>query len=407
MESQSPRREQLAVDGGARRYDYIDCVRGYAILLVITCHLTYSVPELPYPIHRITVFGWHGVQLFFLASCVTLLMSWNNEVRRFGAADARAFFVRRFFRIAPAYYLAAALYYFVSPPAGGFDALQLLTTLAFVNAWHPLLMPTEMSRWLVVPGGWSIGVEFTFYFLFPVIAVAITSLRRALLFLAVTLCVGAILNSVTSATLAARYSDAAVDNFIYFWFPNQFPVFALGSVVYFLIVMMGRPEFAAARRRVAANSTHCVVVSVAVVIGLAYVRLPHWLTLDPPYVPVFILVSLAFAGFIFALSFAERGIFVNRPVQWMGKVSFSAYLLHYIVISTVTGRLSHVLMLDATGYRAILAFALLWVVTVLSVFIVSYVTYRAIELPMISYGHAIARRLTLGRASAKPGRAPI
>ena len=52
-------------------------VRGYAILLVITCHETYWFPELPYPVHRVTVLGWHGVQLFFLASAVTLMMSWQ------------------------------------------------------------------------------------------------------------------------------------------------------------------------------------------------------------------------------------------------------------------------------------------------------------------------------------------
>ena len=60
-----------APDAGKSRLEYIDCVRGYAILLVITTHVTDAVPELPYPVHKITVFGWYGVQLFFLASCVT------------------------------------------------------------------------------------------------------------------------------------------------------------------------------------------------------------------------------------------------------------------------------------------------------------------------------------------------
>jgi peptidoglycan/LPS O-acetylase OafA/YrhL len=67
-------------------YAYIDCLRGYAILLVIPCHLTYSYLDLPYPVHRLTVLGWHGVQLFFLTSCLTLLMSWRGEVSRLGRA---------------------------------------------------------------------------------------------------------------------------------------------------------------------------------------------------------------------------------------------------------------------------------------------------------------------------------
>ena len=59
--------------GGAEHpvFAYIDAVRGYAILLVITSNLTFSYPELPYPVHRLTILGWHGAQLFFLVSCVT------------------------------------------------------------------------------------------------------------------------------------------------------------------------------------------------------------------------------------------------------------------------------------------------------------------------------------------------
>jgi len=405
MERSSTVIDAAATPDRAQRLDYIDCVRGYAILLVITCHLTYSVPELPYPVHRITVFGWHGVQLFFLAICVTLLMSWHNESRKYGAADARAFFVRRFFRIAPAYYLAAAFYYFVSPPPLGFDFVQLLATLSFVNAWHPLLMPTEASRWLVVPGGWSIAVEFTFYFLFPLMAVWITSLRRALLLVAATLIAGVVLNSIAATSLSVRYSEVAVDNFLYFWFPNQVPVFAMGAVVFFLIQNSARPEFAATRAWLTRASTACVTLAVAAEVGIAHVNLPHWLTLTPPFIPVFIVASIVFAGFVFALSFSKHGVFVNRPVQWMGKVSFSAYLLHYFVISVLTDRLSHLLMLDTTGYRAILAFALLWVIAILTTFLAAYVTYRAIELPMIRYGHSIARSVTLARAAASPRRA--
>jgi peptidoglycan/LPS O-acetylase OafA/YrhL len=102
-----------------QRLAYIDCLRGYAVLLVITSHLTYAYPNLPYPVHRLTVLGWYGVQLFFLASAITLMMSWNAEVIRYGRGDAPSFFLRRFFRITPAYYAAALLYYFVTSPPGG------------------------------------------------------------------------------------------------------------------------------------------------------------------------------------------------------------------------------------------------------------------------------------------------
>ena len=72
----SPGRKDGAVV--SQKQGYIDAIRGWAILLVITCHTGGMFPELPYPIRKLTNFGWHGVQLFFLASAVTLCMSWHN-----------------------------------------------------------------------------------------------------------------------------------------------------------------------------------------------------------------------------------------------------------------------------------------------------------------------------------------
>ena len=147
-----------------QKKDYIDAVRGWAIALVITSHVGVMFAELPYPIKKLTNFGVYGVQMFFLASAVTLLMSWHRRKEE-GAAAVKIFFIRRFLRIAPMYYLGSILYYYIEPPETGFDAVQMLRSFVFINVWHPEWVPTTPG-WTVVPGGWSIGVEFTFYFLF-------------------------------------------------------------------------------------------------------------------------------------------------------------------------------------------------------------------------------------------------
>jgi len=154
--------ETSAPDAGKEAY--IDAVRGWAILLVIISHVGGMFPEMPYPAKKLTNFGWHGVQMFFLASAVTLLMSWNRQSRR-GLGAVRSFFVRRFLRIAPMYYMGALIYYVAEPPASDFDIAQMLRSFSFVNAWHPDWIPTT-SGWMVVPGGWSIGGRI--HFLCPV-----------------------------------------------------------------------------------------------------------------------------------------------------------------------------------------------------------------------------------------------
>ena len=60
-------------------------------------------------------------------------------------------------------------------------------TLLFVNAWSPDWMTTVEGRWQVVPGSWSVSVEFCFYFAFPLIALFVRNALQACAFaLAIT-----------------------------------------------------------------------------------------------------------------------------------------------------------------------------------------------------------------------------
>ncbi len=371
-------------------FAYIECVRGYAILLVIICHATYLFPGLPYPVHRITVFGWHGVQLFFLASAVTLMMSWHYEKTRDGGVNVGTFFLRRFFRIAPAYYLAAIAYFLLEPPVAGFDQLQSAATLLFVNAWHPTLMGVTSGAWSVVPGGWSIGVEFTFYAVFPILACTITSLSRAVWLLLGTLLVGLTLNSLLLPSLDAKFGTMAANNFLYFWFPNQMSVFALGLCLYFLL------ERDRERRSVFSIYPNVTAgVAVVMIAGVAFIATPQWLNWRSAVPPGFLLVSLALMIFIMALARAGHGIFINGPAALMGWVSFSAYLLHAALLKIVSGLPFLRTYFDTTGWLAIPAFAAALLCIVAIVLAGSWCTYRAIEMPMIGLGKTLLRQRRL------------
>jgi peptidoglycan/LPS O-acetylase OafA/YrhL len=394
-----PKRQKplLGPEQQKQHFAFIECVRGYAIVLIIICHTTYLVPELPYPVHRIAVLGWHGVQLFFLASAVTLMMSWHHEKARDGSIDVSAFFLRRLFRIAPAYYLASILYFWLDPPRGGFDAVQAAASYLFINAWHPALMGVTPEAWSVVPGGWSIGVEFTFYAAFPVLACYITSLSRAIYLFVGTLLVGAMLNALVWPSLQASFGTVPADNFLYFWFPNQMSVFALGLCLFFLLQRGG-----GSNSILAAHPDLIAAASAVIVASTAFVAAPHWLDLLMPVPPTFLLVSLALALFILALAQARPGVFINGPVALMGRVSFSAYLLHAAVLEIVsaTPLLRH--YLDATGWSAIAAFAVALTGILPIVLACSWCTYRLIETPMIGLGQALIRQRLLAVASSIP-----
>jgi peptidoglycan/LPS O-acetylase OafA/YrhL len=363
---------------------YIDCVRGYAVLMVITSHLTDRFPELPYPLQRLTVTGWFGVQLFFLASCVTLMLSWQSEIRKLGSVNVLAFFFRRFLRIAPAYYAAGILYYFIFPPTGGFDGRQMITTMMFVNAWHPVWTPTVANTWNVVPGGWSIGVEFTFYLVFPIFAAWVTNLRRAIFIFGISVFIGVLTNKAALAFLSASYQTVEIDNFLYFWFPNQMSVFALGGILFFFLRKM--EDLSTLRDRVQRNGILIQICAVGGFGALSHVPLGHYLG-GYPYVPASLAVSLALAVFIVGLS-TNRGLLINRYAAAIGQVSFSAYLLHFAVLKLFR-LFPDALHTNTTGVGAILAFVLAWPAVVAITYVASRTSYRLIEQPMINLGRTL------------------
>lgn len=86
-------------------YDFVDALRGYAICAVLVVHTASAAPPTDGPMMRILEQGARGVQLFFVTSALTLLMSW--QYRNDGYAP---FIIRRIFRIAPLVWFATPGY---------------------------------------------------------------------------------------------------------------------------------------------------------------------------------------------------------------------------------------------------------------------------------------------------------
>ena len=366
---------------------YIDALRGYAVLLVITSHVGGMLAELPYPVKKLTNFGWSGVQLFFLLSCVTLLLSWHADLAR-GTASLPRFWLRRFFRIAPMYYLAAAIYFVAEPPASGFDFSQLLASLAFVNAWHPALIPTIPGHWQVVPGGWSIGVEMNFYLLFPVIVASVRSMRAAVIFAAMSLLAGSAANVMMAGQLQGAYPHAGIENFLYFWLPDQVVVFALGTVLYQALGLLTTRRFSGLADFLRRRSTLVVLACVVASVMAANLATPHRL---PLLLPTHVVASLIYMVLVATLANAPASPFVNEVACSFGKVSFSAYLLHFFVLHRLCVLMPAVFDRSATGWHAILVCAALWATTVPITYGLSKISFQLVEQPCLSWGQRFSR----------------
>jgi peptidoglycan/LPS O-acetylase OafA/YrhL len=156
--------------------DYVDMLRGLAIIGVLLAHSAYGMSaaglhQLPFRIEWILAAGKHGVTLFFVVSAFALMRSISLR-HKLESRPIQKYFLRRFFRIAPAYYIVIILVFFISgkgvpgytnPAEEHLSLLNLIAHLTFVNG----LFPFYSNDFLGVE--WSVSTEFTFYLILPAI----------------------------------------------------------------------------------------------------------------------------------------------------------------------------------------------------------------------------------------------
>jgi len=360
-----------------RKYDFIDALRGYAILGVVAVHSSsFIAPDNAY-LQLLMSSGWLGVQLFYIASALTLCMSW--EARRFDEiAPVRNFYIRRFFRIAPMFYIAIAYYMYhhglasSGNTSSGIEWWIIALTASFLHGFNPQAINA------VVPGGWSVAVEMNFYLLLPFVLMHFNSVRSLILFFLISLGLYALSKPIIWWLFEAHYSSVQqnlVSDFYYMNFFGQLPVFAIGLLTY------------AAFHNVK-NMRRFIFFGVPVLIGfILVVKLLHiaWLAV---IFPNYIIMAFCFAFFALALSYYQSAILVNKVVIFLGKVSFSLYLTHYAVLM-LFAKLGSKTVFKTGDVSSIMHF--LCVVLVASS--VSYLFYITIERQGIVMGKRLIDRL--------------
>lgn len=216
--------------GNKRRIAVLDAGRTLAILGVMAVHLSPWFGNLPGWLDVLSRFGQYGVQGFFVISAVTICTTLDEDAQRYSSRDTYTrFYVKRYFRIAPLYVVALAVYALIDdgarmmhahllPPHGVID---VVANLLFVHEWVPGAINS------VVPGGWSIGVEMFFYLLAPLLFAACRTIRGLM---AASLLVLLACACFWFAGPCMRAPACLVENnaFYYFWPPAQLPCFVVG-----------------------------------------------------------------------------------------------------------------------------------------------------------------------------------
>lgn len=88
----------------------LDHLRALAIIMVFVFHYGHIFPH-PGWTNSISSFGWTGVDLFFVLSGYLIASQLFASVAKTGTFSLKEFFIKRFSRILPAYFVVVALYF--------------------------------------------------------------------------------------------------------------------------------------------------------------------------------------------------------------------------------------------------------------------------------------------------------
>ena len=155
----------LTPAGRPERIDALDGLRGLMACAVALYHLgllSRAFPAGGVTSSALAVLGLHSVEAFFMISGFCLFHRHGGMPRN--ASALYSFQRQRFLRIAPVFYLSLLLNLaWHTPATASMNWPRLLENLTFSFGLH------HPNRALVT-GGWSIGLEYLFYFGFPWLA---------------------------------------------------------------------------------------------------------------------------------------------------------------------------------------------------------------------------------------------
>ncbi len=145
----------------------LDHLRALAIVLVLLFH--YRLFEHPDWIIPVGKFGWTGVDLFFVLSGYLISSQLFLKIAHGVKISFKDFFIRRFFRIIPAYLTVVAIYFCI-PYFREWEALPpLWKFLTFTQN-----IGLDISKTRTFSHAWSLCIEEQFYLLFPLTLIALT-----------------------------------------------------------------------------------------------------------------------------------------------------------------------------------------------------------------------------------------
>jgi peptidoglycan/LPS O-acetylase OafA/YrhL len=270
--------------------------------------------------------GKYGVQVFFVISGYTIFSQFFQE-----KYTLKKFLLVRLTRLSLPYFpILIALFFYANAGgtvlngwaktinAGTIDAVNLLSHLTYLSPYD--------LRWQnsIIGIEWTLGVEVFFYVavgLLIKIGIVQTHARSMAVF-------GVLSMIVFVVQLIAAKKLSLDPNFVH-WLPFGYaPMFYLGGLAFVVRRQLKAtyPDGSSMARALCVGSRLTVMMFFIGIIT-ASTRMPL-----SGRIPEAFFVVATFITIVTYRDGTSNGLLRSRPMQFMGSISFSFYLLHYLVI---------------------------------------------------------------------------
>ena len=280
----------------------IQQLRGVAVISVVLFHLNFIFAKT----------GYLGVDTFFVISGFLMAFLYGNTIN---LNNTKVFFYKRAVRLLPAYWITIL--------ATSTLALLLclpheVTTQYEHSFWSYFLLPnigfwSDAEYW----GGsqfrpllhlWSLGVEFQFYLIYPIICKIFNTQFKRLILMSTSLLAYVVMNEISAKTA-------------FYMMPTRLWQFLLGIIAF---------EFS---RKIQIRQSSRMF---QILIFLLIVLLTLPLSISPQSV-ILITIPTTFiaAGALLVSNASNTKVktgLIGRFLVWVGKYSFSIYLVHFPII---------------------------------------------------------------------------
>lgn len=307
--------------------------------------------------NRFVDFGKFGVIVFFVLSAVTISISLDASPK-FKFTD---YLVKRFFRIAPLYYFIIAIaflfggvghYFEIFSVENDFD--NLLMHVSFLNLFNPRYRNNLLGV------EWTIPLEMFYYLILPLGHFCLTRYQK----IGSHLFIISLSISLACSFLFTRFYDPKFVAYIVHWSIEKYVFsYAVGLLLYKYLLR--------SRSKTQPVSSWLLLEMAILLVIFIRGHVNH----EEEF------IALWTAGLIWILSlrpFLGNIIFENKIVMYLGKISYSIYLVHYPILTFVKNYYDDPLAIFCTGLLLTIA--------------LSSTTYFLIEAPFMKLGKHLGRR---------------